>query len=63
MACLLIVAAMGPSRVLVGAHWVSDALAGYLIGLVWLIVALLVRLSWAVRDRGADDGRPDVASG
>jgi membrane-associated phospholipid phosphatase len=54
MACLVVVAAMGPSRVLVGAHWVSDALAGYLIGLVWLIAVLLLGLPWAGRDRGAD---------
>jgi membrane-associated phospholipid phosphatase len=63
MACFLVGAAMGPSRVLVGAHWVSDVLPGCLIGLVWLIVALLVGLSWAGRDRGADRGRSDVASG
>jgi undecaprenyl-diphosphatase len=44
-----IVAAMGPSRVLLGVHWLSDVLAGYAIGFAWLIGVLLVGLPWARR--------------
>ena len=32
---------MGPARVLAGVHLVSDVLAGYALGLVWLTLALL----------------------
>ena len=41
----------------VGAHWISDVVAGYLIGLLWLIAALLIGLPRADRDHGADRGR------
>ena len=44
-----VVAAMGPSRVLLGVHWLSDVLAGYAIGFAWLITMLLVGLPWARR--------------
>lgn len=50
-ACALIVAAMGPSRVLLGVHWVSDVAAGYAVGFAWLILVLLVGLPKRTRDR------------
>jgi len=49
--CLAIVGVMGPSRVLLGVHWASDVVAGYAVGLAWLIGLLLVGLPWAGRDR------------
>jgi membrane-associated phospholipid phosphatase len=52
--CLLVVSSMGPSRVLLGVHWLSDVVAGYAVGLVWLIVLLVVGIRWA---------RADVESG
>jgi undecaprenyl-diphosphatase len=38
----LVIAAIGPLRVLEGAHWPSDVLAGYALGFAWLLVVLLV---------------------
>jgi undecaprenyl-diphosphatase len=37
---LLVVLGMGPARVLVGAHLVSDVIAGYLVGAAVLVLAL-----------------------
>jgi undecaprenyl-diphosphatase len=54
----LIVAAMGPSRVLLGVHWLSDVAAGYAIGFAWLIFVLLVGLPWA---RDARNAQPHTA--
>jgi membrane-associated phospholipid phosphatase len=39
--CVLLILAMGPARVAAGAHLVSDAVAGYLLGFGWLIGVLL----------------------
>lgn len=36
----LLVAAMGPSRIIEGVHVVSDVLAGYAVGAAWLLVIL-----------------------
>jgi undecaprenyl-diphosphatase len=56
--CALIIACMGPSRVLLGVHWFSDVIAGYAIGLAWLLVVVLVGLPWAQQDRAARAGEP-----
>lgn len=51
--CVVIVAVMGPSRVLLGVHWLSDVIAGYAIGFAWLIVLLLAGMSWAGKERSS----------
>jgi undecaprenyl-diphosphatase len=43
---LILIVLMGPSRVLEGEHWPSDALAGLLFGGFWLVVAIEV-YRWA----------------
>jgi undecaprenyl-diphosphatase len=53
---LLVVLGMGPARVLVGAHLVSDVIAGYLVGAAVLVLALAagrietpsVQRSWVI---------------
>jgi len=44
---LLLILAMGPFRVIDGAHWPSDVLAGYALGLAWTIIVLVIGLPWA----------------
>jgi undecaprenyl-diphosphatase len=45
--CWAIVAAMGPARVLDGAHLVSDVLAGYGVGFAWLLAQTALWPAWA----------------
>ena len=54
---LLVVAAMGPSRVLLGVHWLSDVLAGYAIGVAWLVLVAAFGLPWARGERRRSVGR------
>ena len=46
-AMLLLILGMGPFRVIDGAHWPSDVLAGYALGLAWTIAVLVIGLPWA----------------
>lgn len=54
-ACLAVIGAMGPSRVVLGVHWLSDVVAGYAIGGAWLLGVLLVGLPWARRGEQDSD--------
>jgi hypothetical protein len=49
----LLILAMGPLRIVDGAHWPSDVLAGYALGLGWTIVVLVIGLPWATGQRPA----------
>ena len=54
-AMLLLILAMGPLRVFDGAHWPSDVLAGYALGLAWTIAVLAIGLPWAAGLRQTED--------
>ena len=47
VAMLLLILGMGPFRVIDGAHWPRDVLAGYALGLAWTIMVLAIGLPWA----------------
>lgn len=48
-----LVASVGASRVYLGAHWPSDVLGGYAVGLAWLTLVLAV---WSVVERAPSAG-------
>lgn len=37
---ILLIATIGISRIYLGAHWPSDVLGGYLLGIIWLLLAI-----------------------
>lgn len=47
--CGLFVALVGPSRVYMGQHWASDALAGYFLGFAWLLLVIELHRLWLRR--------------
>lgn len=40
--CLIFIALIGLSRLYLGVHYLSDILGGYLLGLLWLIIAIFI---------------------
>lgn len=40
--CLFMIGLIGPSRVILGDHWVSDAIGGYLIGAAWVVLMIIL---------------------
>lgn len=51
---VLVVLAVGTSRLLLGVHFVSDVIGGYLLGAAWLIGAVAAFETWRV-----DEGKPE----
>ena len=40
--CALLIVLIGPSRIYLGEHWVSDVIGSYIIGTFWLIILILM---------------------
>jgi undecaprenyl-diphosphatase len=53
---VVIVATIGFSRVALGAHYVSDVLAGYILGGAWVVASTAAFSAWR-----REEGRPGVA--
>ncbi|MGH2880448.1 MAG: phosphatase PAP2 family protein [Solirubrobacteraceae bacterium] len=53
VAMLALVIGMGPFRIIDGAHWPSDVLAGYALGLAWAIVVLVLGTRWAAGEESS----------
>src|SRR5262245_36890524 len=56
---LVFILLMGPSRVYLGEHWTSDAIGGYLFGILWLALTIEIyrrRAPGPRTDRGSAPG-------
>ena len=40
--CAVLIVLIGPSRIYLGEHWVSDVIGSYIIGTFWLIILILL---------------------
>jgi undecaprenyl-diphosphatase len=54
---VLLVLAIGSSRLLLGVHFLTDVLAGHLLGLAWLLTSTAIFETWRV-ERGRRPSRP-----
>ena len=58
--CAVLILLIGPSRIYLGEHWVSDVIGSYIIGTFWLIILILLyQAARHYRSRGPEE-RPDL---
>ena len=57
VAVVVLITAVGVSRVYLGVHWATDVAGGWLIGSCWLLLCLTVRQAWQARHEPAPAGR------
>ncbi len=54
--CAVLILLIGPSRVYLGAHWASDVLGSYIIGILWLLSIILgYQLALHRRNTGVEE--------
>ena len=58
--CLTLLILVGPARIYVGAHWASDVIGAYLLGIVWLSASPRLYDAWLAR--GAPEAPSRVGS-
>ena len=51
--CLTLLILVGPARIYVGAHWASDVIGAYLLGIVWLSASPRLYDAWLARRAGS----------
>ncbi len=47
---ILILALIGPSRIYLGAHWLTDVTGAYLAGFLWVSLSVFIYNKWRLRD-------------
>jgi undecaprenyl-diphosphatase len=60
IATVVVVLAIGSSRLLLGVHFVTDVVGGYLLGLAWLLAATAVFEIWREEEVGRHAGPAEV---
>jgi len=59
--CSALILLIAPSRVYLGAHWASDVIGSYVIGVLWLIILVLAYQLFLHRREIGSTGNPQVS--
>jgi undecaprenyl-diphosphatase len=55
VSAVFIIGWVGASRVFLGSHWLSDVIAGYAFGLLWISGTLVVVSRWSSKAAGISE--------